>query len=224
MLSCPDRHCGTEFSMAIDSLPGRYLASIPSQHVRKLTSGVLHMAAADLPGLDVSSRVRARDIQMAGIADVRRRVLMISSAIDTTDHDISLTVNLPEPGRWQVIKSVSNLTEQTWVAIQVITDEESSIVNDPDSAILSRQFAKSFLTPDQRRLMFYDGEVRPGESLLKMYSLETLARKPSYSYSQYSPVTADTVEESTGKLQQMITDGLPSRPVIELIVPVTVIG
>jgi hypothetical protein len=149
---------------------------------------------------------------------------MISSAIDTTDHDISLTVNLPEPGRWQVIKSVSNLTEQTWVAIQVITDEESSIVNDPDSAILSRQFAKSFLTPDQRRLMFYDGEVRPGESLLKMYSLETLARKPSYSYSQYSPVTADTVEESTGKLQQMITDGLPSRPVIELIVPVTVIG
>jgi hypothetical protein len=182
------------------------------------------MAAADLPGLDVSSRVRARDIQMAGIADVRRRVLMISSAIDTTDHDISLTVNLPEPGRWQVIKSVSNLTEQTWVAIQVITDEESSIVNDPDSAILSRQFAKSFLTPDQRRLMFYDGEVRPGESLLKMYSLETLARKPSYSYSQYSPVTADTVEESTGKLQQMITDGLPSRPVIELIVPVTVIG
>jgi hypothetical protein len=182
------------------------------------------MAAADLPGLDVSSRVRARDIQMAGIADVRRRVLMISSAIDTTDHDISLTVNLPEPGRWQVIKSVSNLTEQTWVAIQVITDEESSIVNDPDSAILSRQFAKSFLTPDQRRLMFYDGEVRPGESLLKMYSLETLARKPSYSYSQYSPVTADTAEESTGKLQQMITDGLPSRPVIELIVPVTVIG
>lgn len=180
--------------------------------------------AADLPGLDVSSRVRARDIQMAGVADVRRRVLMISSAIDTTDHDISLSVNLPEPGRWQVIKSVSNLTEQTWVAIQVVTDEESSIVSDPDTMILSRQFAKTFITPDQRRLIFYDGEVRPGESLLKMYTLETMAHKPSYSYSQYSPVAADTAGESAEKLQRMITNGLPSRPVIELIVPVTVIG
>jgi hypothetical protein len=182
------------------------------------------MTAADLPGLDVSSRVRARDIQMAGVADVRRRVLMISGAIDTTDHDISLCINLPEPGRWQVIKSVSNLTNQTWVAIQATTDEESSIVNDQDTAILSRQFAKSFMTPDQRRLIFYDGEVRPGESLLKMYSLETMARRPSYAYSHYSPVTADSVEDPAGKLQQMLTDGLPSRPVIELIVPVTVIG
>ena len=182
------------------------------------------MTAANLPGLDVSSRVRARDIQMAGIADVRRRVLMISGAIDTIDHDISLCVNLPEPGRWQVIKSVSNLTDQTWVAIQVITDEESSIINDENTAILSRQFAKSFMTPDQRRLIFYDGEVRPGESLLKMYSLETLARRPSYSYSQYSPITADNAEEQAGKLQQMIADGIPSRPVIELIIPVTVIG
>jgi Family of unknown function (DUF6423) len=182
------------------------------------------MATQNLPGLDVSSRVRARDIQMAGIADVRRRVLMISSAIDTTDHDFSLCVNLPEPGRWQIIKSVSNLTDQTWVAIQVMTDEESSIVSDPDTAILSRQFAKSFMTPDQRRLTFYDGEVRPGESLLKMYSLETMARRPTYAYSHYSPVTAESAEDSAGKLQQMITNGLPSRPLIELIVPVTVIG
>jgi hypothetical protein len=176
-----------------------------------------------MPGLDVSSRVRARDIQMAGVADIRRRVLMISGAIDTPDHNISLCVNLPEPGRWQVIKSETNLTDQTWVAIQVTTDEESNFVNDDDT-IMSRQFAKTFMTPDQRRLTFYDGEVRPGESLLKMYTLETSARRPSYTYSQYSPITSDSVETSASKLSQMITDGLPSRPVIELIVPVTVIG
>jgi hypothetical protein len=80
------------------------------------------------------------------------------------------------------------------------------------------------MTPDQRRLTFYDGEVRPGESLLKMYSLETSARRPTYSYSQYSPIAADSMETSATKLGHMITDGLPSRPVIELIVPVTVIG
>jgi hypothetical protein len=168
--------------------------------------------------------VRARDIQMAGVADVRRRVLMISGAIDTTDHDISLCVNLPEPGRWQIIKSMTNLTDQTWVAIQVTTGEESSFVDDGENAVISRQFSKTFMTPDQRRLTFYDGEVRPGESLLKMYSLETSARRPTYSYSQYSPIAMDSMETSATKLGHMITDGLPSRPVIELIVPVTVIG
>jgi hypothetical protein len=161
---------------------------------------------------------------MAGVADLRRRVLMISGAIDVPDHDISLCVNLPEPGRWQVIKSETNLTDQTWVAIQATTDEESVFVNDADTMLLSRQFAKSFMTPDQRRLMFYDGEVRPGEALLKVYSLETSARRPVYTYSRYSPVTAEDMEHSQERLRTMMTDGLPQRPVVELIVPVTVIG
>jgi hypothetical protein len=182
------------------------------------------MVSADLPGLDVSGRVRARDIQMAGVADVRRHVLMISGAIDTPDHDISLCVNLPEPGRWQVIKSETNLTDQTWVAIQATTDEDSTFVNDAETLVLSRQFAKSFMTPDQRRLTFYDGEVRPGEALLKVYSLETSARRPAYTYSRYSPVSAEQMEETQGRLQRMLTEGMPQRPVVELIVPVTVIG
>lgn len=182
------------------------------------------MTTGDMPGLDVSSRVRARDIQMAGVADLRRRVLMITGAIDTDDHDISLGVNLPEPGRWQVIKSHTNLTSQTWVAIQEMTDENSTFVEDEGSIIMARQFAKSFLTPDHRRLTFYDGEVRPGEALLKMYTLVTSGNRPSYSYSAYSPLAADSAAESSDKLQQMLTDGLPQRPVIEVIVPVTIIG
>lgn len=182
------------------------------------------MGTEGMPGLDVSSRVRARDIQMAGIADVRHRVLMISGAIDTTEHNISMAVNLPEPGLWQIIESVTNLTDQTWVAIQVMTDEESSVVDDADNTILSRQFSKTFMTPDHRRLTFYDGEVRPGESLLKMYSLETSAQRPAYTYSQYSPVAGDGSEKSAEKISQMAVDGLPSRPVIELIVPVTING
>ena len=149
---------------------------------------------------------------------------MISGAIDTPDHDISLCVNLPEPGRWQVIKSETNLTDQTWVAIQATTDDESVFVNDADTLVLSRQFAKSFMTPDQRRLTFYDGEVRPGESLLKVYSLETSARRPAYTYSRYSPLASDDAQTSEAKLAQMLSEGLPQRPVIELIVPVTVIG
>ena len=87
---------------------------------------------------------------MAAVADVRRRVIMISGAIDATDHDVSVCINLPEPGRWQVIKSETNLTDQIWVAMQVTTDEDSHFVSDEDTMIVSRQFAKTFVTPDQR--------------------------------------------------------------------------
>jgi hypothetical protein len=182
------------------------------------------MTSPELPGLDVSTRVRARDIQIAGVADVRRRVLMISGAIDTIDHDISVVVNLPEPGRWQIIKSETNLTDQTWVALQVTTDEDSIFVNDEDTLVLSRQFAKSFMTPDQRRLTFYDGEVRPGEAVLKVYTLETSGRRPSYAYSRYSPIATDTAEQSEQTLEELVRNGMEQRPVVEVIVPVTIIG
>jgi hypothetical protein len=178
----------------------------------------------DVPGLDVSTRVRARDIQMAGVADVRRRVVMISGAIDTVDHDVSVCINLPEPGRWQIIKSETNLTDKTWVALQVTTDEDSHIVNDADTMVLSRQFAKSFMTPDLRRLTFYDGEVRPGEAVLKVYSIETSKRRPVYAHTQYSPVATDSPEVSAQTLERLVSDGIPARQVLELIVPVTIIG
>jgi hypothetical protein len=182
------------------------------------------MSSLEVPGLDVSGRVRARDIQMAAVADVRRRVLMVSGAIDATDHDVSVCINLPEPGRWQVIKSETNLTDQIWVAMQVTTDENSVFVNDDDTMILSRQFAKTFMTPDARRLTFYEGEVRPGEAVLKMFTIECGERRPTYAHARYSPITSDDPKQSADKLEQIIANGMPQRPVIEAIVPVTVIG
>jgi hypothetical protein len=180
--------------------------------------------AMDVPGLDVSGRVRARDIQMAAVADVRRRVLMVSGAIDATEHDVSVCINLPEPGRWQVIKSETNLTDTIWVAMQVTADEDTHFVDGADAMILSRQFARTFLTPDQRRLTFYDGEVRPGEAVLKVFEIDTTQRRPMYVHAKYSPISTDTAEQSAETLERLIADGMPQRPVIELIVPVTVIG
>jgi hypothetical protein len=179
------------------------------------------MSSPELPGLDVSSRVRARDIQMTGTADLGRRVLMITGAIDTTDHDVSVSVNLPEPGRWRVIKAETNLTDQTWVAMQAVMDEDSTFLD--DELLMSPQFSKSFMTPDQRRLTFFDGEVRPGETVLKAYSMETGGRKPAYFYSRYSPIPTDSAEQSQQTLDELVANGMGQRPVIELIVPVTVI-
>jgi len=179
------------------------------------------MSSPELPGLDVSGRVRARDVQMTGTADVGRRVLMITGAIDTTDHDVSVSVNLPEPGRWQVIKAETNLTDQTWVAMQAVMDEDSTFLD--DEMLMSPQFSKSFMTPDQRRLTFYEGEVRPGETVLKTYSMETSGRKPTYFYSRYSPIATDSAEQSQQTLDELVTNGMSQRPVVELIVPVTVL-
>ncbi len=180
--------------------------------------------AAGMPGLDVSSRVRARDIQMAAVADLRRRVLMVTGAIDTIEHDVSVSLALPEPGRWQVIKSETNLTDQTWMAMQVTCDEESSFVDDPETMVVSRQFGKSFLTPDLRRLSFFDGEVRPGEAVLTVFSMEFSGRRPVYAHARYTPVTTGDPEAMAERLDRLVADGLPQRPVVELIVPVTVIG
>ncbi|WP_353051090.1 DUF6423 family protein [Amycolatopsis sp. NBRC 101858] len=158
---------------------------------------------------------------MTGTADLARRVLMITGAIDTTDHDVSVSVSLPEPGRWQVIKAETNLTDQTWVAMQAVMDEDSTFLD--DEMLMSPQFSKSFMTPDQRRLTFYDGEVRPGETVLKTYSMETGGRKPTYFYSRYSPIATDSAEQSQQTLDELVTNGMGQRPVVELIVPVTVL-
>lgn len=181
------------------------------------------MSSLEVPGLDVSGRVRARDIQMAAVADVRRRVLMVSGAYDTLEHDVSVCLNLPEPGRWQVIKSETNLTDKTWVAMQVTTDEDTHFVDGAEAMILSRQFAKTFLTPDLRRLTFYDGEVRPGEAVLKVFEIESTSRRPQYAHARYTPISTDA-EASAGSLEKLVADGMPQRPVVEVIVPVTIVG
>jgi hypothetical protein len=182
------------------------------------------MSSMEVPGLDVSSRVRARDIPMSAVAHLGRRMLMISGALDATDHDVSISINLPAPGRWQVIKSETNLTDQTWVAMQITTDDDTTFVNDADSVITSTQFGKMFMTPDLRRLTFYDGEVRPGESAMKVFDLESAGGQPAYAHAKYSRISSDSLEQSEEALQQLVANGMSQRPVLELIVPVTVIG
>lgn len=182
------------------------------------------MSGMDIPGLDVSTRVRARDIPMNAIANVQRKLLLISGAVDATDHDVSMSIPLPAPGRWTIVKAETNLTDQTWVAMQITTDEDTTFVNDTDTMISSTQFAKTFMTPDLRRLTFYQGEVRPGEAAVKMFDLEAASGRPTYAHARYSRVATDTVERSEEILEQLIMDGMPQKPVLELIVPVTVIG
>ena len=80
------------------------------------------------------------------------------------------------------------------------------------------------MTPDLRRLTFYEGEVRPGEAVLKVFDIEASKRRPMYAHARYSPISTDSQEKSAETLEKIIADGMPQRPVLEMIVPVTVIG
>jgi hypothetical protein len=178
----------------------------------------------EVPGLDVTGRVRARDIPMSAVAHVGRRILMISGALDAADHDVSVSISLPEPGRWQIVKAETNLTDQTWNAMQITTDDDTTFVNDSGSVIMSTQFGKTFMTPDLRRLTFYDGEVRPGESAMKIFDLECTGSSPTYAHARYGRTSMDDQQDPAAALERIVADGMPQRPVLELIVPVTVIG
>ncbi|MER6712269.1 MULTISPECIES: DUF6423 family protein [unclassified Streptomyces] len=177
-----------------------------------------------VPGLDVQTRVRARDIQMAASADLERRVLMISGAIDTKEHDIAVSFELPDAGRWQVIKSESNLTDAPWLTWQMTAGEGTRFVNDADAMVVSRQFAKTFMTPDQSRIMFYDGEVRPGEAVLKMFTIECATRRGKVSHSRFQPPPTESPKKVNGLIEEYVANGMPPKPVIEVVVPVTLIG
>lgn len=177
-----------------------------------------------VPGFDVQTRVRARDIQMAASADLSRRVLMISGAIDTKDHDVAVTFELPEAGRWQVVKSESNLTDAPWLTWQMTAGEGVCFVNDADAMTVSRQFANTFMTPDGHRITFYDGEVRPGEAVLKMFTIECARRRGLVSHGRFSPSPTESPKKVKDMVEEYVTNGMPPKPLIEVVIPVTLIG
>lgn len=176
------------------------------------------------PGYDVRAQVRARDIQMAASADLKRRVLMVSGAIDTKDHDIAVSFELPEPGRWQVIKSETNLTDASWLMWQMSAGEGTQFVQDAQAMVVSQQFAKTFMTPDQKRITFYDGEVRPGEAVLKMFTIECVKRRGEASHARFSPPPTENPKSTKSLVDDYVANGMPKKPVIEIIIPVTLIG
>ena len=177
-----------------------------------------------IPGYDLRTQVRARDIQMTASADLSRRVLMISGAIDTKDHDVAVTFLLPEAGRWQVIKSETNLSDAPWVTWQMTAGEGTRFVQDEQAMVVSQQFAKTFMTPDQKRITFYDGEVRPGEAVLKMFTIECTKRRGLASHGRFQPAPTESPKKVKDMIDDYVANGMPPKPVIEVVVPVTVIG
>jgi hypothetical protein len=83
---------------------------------------------------------------------------------------ILVRVELPSAGRWQVVKSETNLTDLARTAWQITFGEGTTVVEDGHN--VCRQFGSLYISEDRERLCFYDGEIRPGEAVLKMFTVD----------------------------------------------------
>ena len=117
--------------------------------------------------------MRAEDLHLAVKIIKPRKQILITGAIDTNDATIVARYPIPEPGLWTFIKAETNLTDETWHAWQITLGEGVRI---PDGEVnqlaYSRQFSTTSYNQEYGILLFRDGEVRPGDSMLKIYTLE----------------------------------------------------
>lgn len=117
--------------------------------------------------------MRAKDIHMAAKVDEVSRTVLVSGAIDQNNINIVLRIKLPFGGIWTFIKSEVNLTNEAWRCGQVTLGAGCSLPKeDPADYPISRQFKQIRYLRDRGAILFHDGEVRPGEAMLKMYRVQ----------------------------------------------------
>ena len=143
--------------------------------------------------------MRSKDLHMAATIDLESKTIMVSGSIDVNDAIIVMRVPVPEPGRYTLIKAETNLTDQPWCAWQIgLGDGVTLPVMNPTNMLLSRQFRKCKYNQDRASILFYDGEVRPGDAIFKMAHLDIAGPAMILSHGRATPSLWDfPVEEET---------------------------
>jgi len=146
--------------------------------------------------------MRAQDLHMGATIDPQTRTIMVSGGIDRNEHTIVLRVPVPATGVWTVTKAEVNLTDQVWYGWQITLGKGVSMpMNDPAGLLLSRQFRKCRYLPERGAILFYDGEVRPGDAIFKMARLHVAGNELVLSHSRTSDpnwITDATINNGFG--------------------------
>lgn len=172
----------------------------------------------------VGQPYRAKDITMAATVDVGNRTVLLTGAIDTNEHDILVRVELPSAGIWHVVKSETNLTDQTWNAWQITLGEGSRIVPNPEGrANLCQQYQRLHISESRERFCFYDGEIRPGEPILKQFTIDTVIPRIVMSHNRNVPTIENTTAVDPDQTPQWVLDGLKPKPYVESWVPARIV-
>lgn len=169
--------------------------------------------------VDAPERIRARDVQMSAVAYLETRTIFISGVLETSDRAVMVTYDLPSEGEWTFVKAETNLSDEIWNSWIMSVDDGGRFIDDPARPNRAMQFSKSVISDDKKRLGFYGGEVRPGESILKQFTIETPSRKFYMSHGrrhrpQFLPSDIEILNE--------IENGYSLDPAYEIFVPVEI--
>lgn len=129
-------------------------------------------------------KIRSRDVQMTAVAFLETRTILVSGTLETSDRAVMVTYDLPSEGEWTFIKVETNLSDQSWSSWIMSVDEDGEFVENPARPAISQQFAQAVYSVDHRRLGFFDGEVRPGEAVLKQFTVRAPSRRFYMSHGQ----------------------------------------
>lgn len=159
--------------------------------------------------------MRAKDLHMAATIDPISRIIMVSGAIDCNEHAIVLRIPVPESGEWTLIKAETNMTDEVWTLWQITLGEGVNVPTDSSQLLLSRQFKKCKYLPERGAILFYDGEVRPGDAIFKIARLHVERDEIVLSHHRMCdpPKSIEMLEEGFGD----------EWPKIEVIAPVRIV-
>ena len=179
-----------------------------------MTTDSVFNALSGLP-----ERVRATEVQMAAVAYLETRTIFVSGVLETSDRAVMVTYDLPTVGEWNFVKTETNLSDQVWSSWIMSVDEGGRFIDNPERPNRSMQFAKSAISSDGKRLGFYDGEVRPGESILKQFTIDSPSRR---FYMSHGKRSRPTFLPSEVELLDEIENGYELDPAYELFVSVEI--
>lgn len=162
-------------------------------------------------------RIRSRDVMMSAVAYLETRTIFVSGTLETSDRAVMVTYNLPTDGVWTFVKTETNLSDVAWSSWIMSVDEGGRFLDLPEAPNRSMQFAKSMMSSDGRRLGFYDGEVRPGEAILKQFSVQSPSRRFYMSHGRRSRPDLLPGED---QIINEIENGYALDPAYEIYVPV----
>lgn len=168
---------------------------------------------------EAPERVRARDVQMYAVALLETRTILVSGTLETSDRAVMVSYDLPSEGQWTFIKTETNLSDRPWNSWIMSVDSDGRFVDDPSCPNVAMQFKNSLLSEDGQRLGFYGGEVRPGESVLKRFTIVSPSRRFYMSHGQRHSTGALPPED---QIRLEILNGYALDPAYEILVPVEI--
>ncbi len=156
---------------------------------------------------------------MTAVAIVSTHTIYVSGTLETEDRAVIVTYDLPSADEWTFVKTETNLSDQVWTSWLMSVDKDGEFVDRSDRPTVSPQFAKHHFSEDHSRLGFFDGEVRPGESILKQFNIKAPSRRFYMCHGKRGKPGGFLPSEFQATID-MIDNGYELYPTYEISVPV----